>query len=40
MQMNVEIRLNGTFQGVAPTLMVQEGWSISAMQQLMLTGQQ
>jgi hypothetical protein len=39
-QMNVEIRPNGTFQGVAPTLMVQGQWSISAMQQLMLTGQQ
>lgn len=40
MQMNVEIRPNGTFQGVAPTLMVQGQWSISAMQQVMFTGQQ
>ncbi len=40
MQMSLEIRPNGTFQGVAPTLMVQGQWSISAMQQLVLTGQQ
>jgi hypothetical protein len=40
MQMNLEIRANGTFQGVAPTLMVQGQWNISPMQQLVLTGQQ
>ena len=40
MQMNVEIRPNFTFQGVAPTLTIQGQWSLSAMQQLMLTGQQ
>jgi hypothetical protein len=40
MQMNVEVRMNGTFQGVSPTLMVQGQWNISPMQQLVLTGQQ
>jgi hypothetical protein len=40
MQMNVEVRTNGTFQGVAPTLMVQGQWNISPLQQLVLTGQQ
>jgi hypothetical protein len=40
MQMNVEVRMNGTFQGVSPTLMVQGQWNISPLQQLVLTGQQ
>jgi hypothetical protein len=40
MQMNVEIGLNGTFRGVAPTMMIQGQWSLPAMQQLMLAGQQ
>ncbi len=39
-QMNIEVQTNGTFQGVAPTLMVQGQWNISPMQQLVLTGQQ
>jgi hypothetical protein len=40
MQMNVEVRMNGTFQGVSPILMVQGQWNISPLQQLVLTGQQ
>lgn len=40
MQMNLEIRANGTFQGIAPTMMVQGQWNISPLQQLVLTGQQ
>jgi hypothetical protein len=40
MQMNVEVRSNGTFQGGSPALMVQGQWNISPLQQLVLTGQQ
>jgi hypothetical protein len=40
MQLNLEVHPNGTFQGVSPALMVQGQWSISPMQQLVLTGQQ
>lgn len=40
MQMNLEIRSNGMFQGISPALSIQGQWSISPMQQLVLTGQQ
>lgn len=40
MQMNLEIRPNGTFQGLSPALTVQGQWNISPMQQLVLSGQQ
>ena len=39
-QMNLEMHPNGTFQGVAPTFMIQGQWTISAMQQVFLSGQQ
>ena len=39
-QMNLEMHPNGTFQGAAPTFMVQGQWMISAMQQVVLSGQQ
>lgn len=40
MQMNFEMRPNGTFQGVSPMLRVEGQWTVTAMQQLALTGQQ
>lgn len=40
MQMSIEIRPNGTFQGAGPNLMIQGQWSISPMNQLVLAGQQ
>jgi hypothetical protein len=40
MQLNLEMHPNGYFQGAASTFTIQGQWSISAMQQVMLTGQQ
>jgi hypothetical protein len=39
-QMNLEVRPNGTFQGVTPAFMVQGQWSLTGMQQALFTGQQ